>query len=178
MKSLTPTQILRTAFLFLVALVIACTCAHAGDAKSTARNIATSYHAGEVNIEAGYLVRTETLGDFEGSTYLGANYLLTKSAGLHLGVTGADDQRGDLVRNLEFGLLGRIPLNSFAWEFGTGAEFALRPDAWSVYAETGPRFRIAKGVDIFAKVRGTRPIAGAEGENVAVLAGVSLAFLP
>lgn len=173
-----PMQFIRTLFLFIVALVIVQNCSHAADARSTAKGIDTAYHAGEVNIEAGYLVRTETLGDFEGSTYLGANYLLTKSAGLHLGVTGADDQRGDLVRNLEFGLLGRIPLNSLAWEFGLGAEFALRPDAWSVYAETGPRFRIARGVDIFAKVRGTRPIAGAEGENVAVLAGLSLSFLP
>ena len=175
---MTHLTFIRTMFLFLVAFSICKCTSQAGDAKTTAKSINTAYHAGEVNIEAGYLVRTETLGDFEGSTYLGANYLLTKSAGLHLGVTGADDQRGDLIRNLEFGLIGRIPINSFAWEFGTGAEFALRPDSWSVYAETGPRFRIANGVDIFAKVRGTRPIAGAEGENVAVLAGVSLAFLP
>lgn len=171
-------NIIRTVFLFIIALVIVQNCSHASDARSSARTINTAYHAGEVNIEAGYLVRTETLGDFEGSTYLGANYLITKSAGLHLGVTGADDQRGDLVQNVEFGLIGRIPINSLAWEFGLGAEFAIRPDTWSVYAETGPRFRIAKGVDIFAKVRGTRPIAGAEGEDVAVLAGLSLSFLP
>jgi hypothetical protein len=143
-----------------------------------ARGIDTAYHAREVNIEAGYMVRTETMGDFDGSTYLGANYLITKSAGLHLGMTGADDSQGDLIRNLEFGLIGRIPLNSFAWEFGTGAEFALHTDAWSVYAETGPRFRLGRGFDLFAKVRGTRPIAGAEGENVAILAGLSYAFRP
>lgn len=173
-----PIQLIRTVLLFIVALVIVQNCAHAGTAAATARGIDTAYHAGEVNLEAGYLVRTETLGDFEGSSYLGANYLITKSAGLHMGLTGADDQRGQLVRNFEFGLIGRIPINSFAWEFGTGAEFAIRPDTWSVYAETGPRFRLGRGVDIFAKVRGTRPIAGADGENVAVLAGVSLAFLP
>lgn len=176
MKQMTPVQLLRTVFLFIVALIIACTCAHAGDAKSTARGIDTKFKSGEFNIEAGYLVRTETIGDFDGSTYLGANYLVTKGAGLHLGITGADDQRGDLVRNLEFGLLGRVPFNSVAWEFGLGAEFAFRPDTWSVYAETGPRVRLGYGVDVFAKVRGTRPIAGAEGENVGVLAGIGKAF--
>ena len=71
-----------------------------------------------------------------------------------------------------------MPIKAFAWEFGTGAEFALKPDAWAIYAETGPRFRITKGIDIFAKVRGTRPIAGAQGENVALIAGLSYAFKP
>lgn len=176
MKQITPVQLLRTVLLFFIALVIACTCAHAGDARSTAKGIDTAYQSGEVNIEAGYIVRTETLGDFDGGLYLGGNYLLTKGAGLHLGATTADDQNGQFVRNVEFGLIGRVPIKRFAWDFGLGAEFELRPDAWSVYAETGPRYRLDYGVDVFGKIRGNRPIAGAKGENVAVIAGVSYAF--
>lgn len=145
--------------------------ATAADTKDTAKFI-----AGEFNIEGGYVLATEDFGEFEGATYFGGNYLVNKNIGLHGGITGADEFHGTFVQAVEFGVFGRLPWKSVAFEFGTGAEFALKPDEWAVYAEAGPRWRVAKHLDLFAKVRGVRPIAGAEHEHVQVIVGVGVPF--
>lgn len=160
---------------FIIAMLLAMK-ARAADAPSTAETIASEYREGEFNIESGYLARTEDFKEYEGSTYVGANYLVVQGAGLHIGATGSDDNQGNAVRTVEFGLLGRLPYKIVALELGLGAEFDLRPDKWGVYAEAGPRVRFFKKVDLFAKVRGVRPIEGSKGEHVAILAGGGLSF--
>jgi len=160
---------IRTILLAAVALLIV-QVVKADD--KTARSIDSLYRAGEVNIEAGYILGTEDLSTYDGATYIGGNYMLTKNAGLHLGAICADENKGNFVRGIEFGLLGRLPWHSVALEFGTGAQFALKPDEWAVYAEAGPRFRVSKHIDIFAKVRGVRPISGAEHEHVELIGGI------
>lgn len=167
---------LRTLILALVALAIINHTAFAGDAATTAKTVATDFRAGEFNLDAGYLARTEDVSTFDGSTYLGLQYYVTKGAGLHVGLTGADSLEGPAVKTFEFGVVGRIPIRNVALEFGTGAEFAIRPDDWAVYAEAGPRVRVWKQIDVFAKVRGTRPVAGAEHESIALIAGGGTAF--
>lgn len=143
---------------------------------ATATTIAEEFKAGEFGIDAGYRTDTETFGDFEGSTYLGGNYWVVKGAGLHAGLTGSDDNFGNAVKSFEFGLNGRLPYKSIALELGVGAEFELKPDEWSVYAETGPRFRFFKHYDLFAKVRGERPIKSSAGESVGLIGGIGATF--
>lgn len=136
----------------------------------------TDYKAGEINLDAGYALSTETFGDYTGHTYLGGNYLLTKNAGLHLGATAADEFHGTFVERVEFGLLGRLPFKSIALDFGIGSSFGLKRDDWEVYAEVGPRYRLTEHIDLFAKVRGSRPIESANGERVTVIVGAGLHF--
>lgn len=141
----------------------------------------TDYKAGEINLDAGYALSTETFGDYTGHTYLGGNYLLTKNAGLHLGAIAADEFHGTFVEQVEFGLMGRLPFKSLALDFGIGASFGLDRDDWEVYAEAGPRWRlsmfnITRNVDVFAKIRGSRPIKSADGERVTLIAGAGLHF--
>lgn len=145
--------------------------AHGADTTATAKFI-----AGEFNLEAGYVLATEDFSTYTRDLYLGGNYLLTPNIGLHGGITTQNEFRQTFVRALEFGVFGRLPWKSVAFEFGTGAEFALKPDEWAVYAEAGPRWRVAKHLDLFAKVRGVRPIVGAEHEHVQVIAGVGVPF--
>lgn len=154
-----------------VSLHLLTSVATAADTKDTAKFI-----AGEFNIEGGYVLATEDFGEFEGATYFGGNYLLTPNIGLHGGITAADEFHGTFVQAVEFGVFGRLRWKSVAFEFGTGAEFALGPDEWAVYAEAGPRWRVAKHLDLFARVRGVRPIAGAEHEHVQVIVGVGVPF--
>jgi hypothetical protein len=161
---------------FIIAMLFAAK-ARSADATTTASFIAGEFKKGEVNIEAGYIARTEDLKTFEGSTYVGGNYLITQQAGIHAGLTGCDDlDEGHAIRTVEFGLIGRLPYKNVALEGGLGAEFALKPDEWAVYAELGPRVRFHDKVDVFVKVRGTRPIAGAEGESVGIICGLGLTF--
>lgn len=158
----------RSIWLALVALaIVKVTC------YGAAKDPIAIYKAGEINIEAGYKLGTEDLSTYEGALYTGGNYLLTKNIGLHAGLTGADEFHGTLVDAVEFGLFGRLPFRALAFEFGTGAEFWLGPDNWAVYAEAGVRYRLTKRLDVFGKVRGIRPIAGAEHEQVQIIAGVS-----
>lgn len=160
----------------VLALILTGLTSQANDAATTAKTIASDFRSGEVNLDAGYLARTEDLSTFDGSTYVGLQYFVTSGAGLHVGLTGADSLIGPAVKTFEFGVVGRIPIKNVALEFGTGAEFAIGPDEWAVYAECGPRIRVWKQLDLFAKVRGTRPIAGAEHESVGILAGAGTGF--
>lgn len=161
---------------FALAMLCAKKAAGANLPLETAKSIDALYQAGEVNIEGGYMLATEDFGTYEGATYFGGNYLVTQNIGLHGGITAADEFHGTFVKALEFGVFGRLPWKSVAFEFGTGAEFALGPDEWAVYAEAGPRWRVAKHLDLFAKILGVRPIAGAEHEHVQVLVGVGVPF--
>lgn len=160
---------------FILAMLFAVK-ARSAEATSTATAIVNEFKGGEFNIESGYVATTEDLKEFEGSTYVGANYMFTSSAGIHIGATGGDDLDEHAVRAVEFGLLGRLPWKNVAFDFGVGSQFDIGPDEWAVYAEAGPRWRAIKQFDVFAKVRGTRPIAGAEGESVSLIAGGSLNF--
>lgn len=156
------------------ALAMLCAKKAAGAELETAKTIDALYQAGEMNIEGGYKLGTEDFGTYEGALYAGGNYLVTENIGLHGGITGADEFHGTFVQAVEFGLFGRLPFKALAFEFGTGAEFWLGPDEWSVYADAGLRYRLTRRLDVFGKVRGIRPIAGAEHEHVQVIAGVSL----
>lgn len=134
------------------------------------------YKAGGFEVEAGYVLSTETLGDFDGSTTLGANYFLNRGVGLHLGAQGTDDGLHGAVESVEFGLIGRASLSkSFSLDFGVGSQFGLPHDNWSVYAEFGPRVRVGK-VDFFVHARGIRPIESAKGEKAQLIVGTSYGF--
>lgn len=159
---------------FALAMLCAKKAAGANLPLETAKSIDALYQAGEVNVEGGYKLGTEDFGTYEGALYAGGNYLVTENIGLHGGITAADDFDVTFVQAVEFGLFGRLPWKAVAFEFGTGAEFWLGPDEWSVYADAGLRYRLTRRVDVFGKVRGIRPIAGAEHEHVQVIAGVSL----
>lgn len=158
-------------------------------AKATAAAIAKEYNdqfqAGEFQIEVAGQARTVDMENFDKSMTFGGNYYLTAGAGLHAAV-GLRDLNDRFIDRVEFGLIGRIPVPklSLALLFGVGTEWQRvrvnqtnnRRDDWSVTAEAGPLVRLSKNLDIFAKVRGVRPIDGAEGEHLALIFGTALTF--
>lgn len=151
----------------------------------------------ELSVEAAYTVRTEDLDKFNESTTVGLNYFVTPNAGFHAGV-GLDDLSGQGIDVVEFGLVGRIPFEKFrtSLQFGIGAEHyfvnstgsrvvcdkeskVMTPaieDSWAVYAEAGPVVRLNQHLDVFAKVRGIRPIEGSNGEHIGIFVGLAIPF--
>jgi hypothetical protein len=152
------------------------------------------FDSGEYQLELAGQARTVDIENYDKSVTVGANYWVTPGAGLHA-AAGFNDANDRFVDRVEFGLNGRFSLARWnaALLFGVGAEWqrktvstpqpsdeefppvvSSRVDDWAVYAEAGPVFRLHRNVDAFAKVRGVRPIDGAEGEHIAFIAGLSL----
>jgi opacity protein-like surface antigen len=174
-------------------------------AKATAGAITKDYkslfNAGEIQIEAAGHAKTEDLKNFDKSVTVGGNYYVTAGAGLHAAVC-LRDLNEQFIDRVEFGLIGRVPVESLrtALLFGVGAEWQRvnavtatsgqspsdehtvsrtgneREDDWAVYAEVGPLFRLSKYLDVFAKVRGVRPVDSAEGEHIDLIIGTSVSF--
>ncbi len=189
-------KLIRSILLVAVALAIVKVYARAADTASTAKDIAALFPGNELSIETAYTARTEDLVKFSDSTTVGFNYFALPGAGVHagIGLNDFNDQGVDLV---EFGLLGRVPFEKIrtAIQFGIGAEYRFvnsrgsyetdekKPkvipaleDSWAVYAEVGPVIRLHKHLDIFAKVRGVRPVKSAVGEHIAIIAGIDIPF--
>lgn len=176
------------------------------NAQATATVIVKEYkdlfQSGEIQLEVAGQARTEDFKNFDRSVTVGGNYYVTAGAGLHAAV-GLRDLNEQFIDRVEFGLIGRVPVESLriALLFGVGAEWqriteyssqssqssdlsehdrsvtsGKRVDDWAVYAEAGPLFRLSKNLDFFVKVRGVRPIDGAEGEHIALIAGTALTF--
>lgn len=170
--------VIALAVFFLIALIASATAAPVPAALPPPSD--TLFKANELTIGSAYTLRTEDLQTYRESVTVAADYFVTAGAGFHAGVglKDFDDQGIDMV---EFGLTGRVPFDKIrtAALFGIGAEhgFVNRCDAkdpWSVYAEAGLVNRISKYVDVFAKVRGVRPIDGAEKEHIAFLLGLDI----
>ena len=167
-------------------------------ATDTAKSIANDlFHDKELGIETAYTVRTEDFDKYKESVTIGGNYFVTKGAGFHagIGLKDLDDQGIDLV---EFGFVGRIPVEKLrlALLYGVGAECrfvndtesSTKPstdrkkkhvspgdeDTWAVYAEAGVLLRANQYFDLFAKVRGVRPVEGAEGEHIGIFVGANI----
>lgn len=164
-------------------------------ARKTAEDMSKVFKSQELVIGGGYALATEDFDNYRESVLVGADYFVTRGAGVHaeIGLRDLDDQAIDRVA---FGLAGRIPFDKLrlALNLGVGAQYdfvnsrpsrligdeerktvvAGRCDEWAVYAEVGPSFRPFKYLDVFAKVRGVRPVKGAAGEHVAIIAGVQI----
>ena len=172
-------------------------------ANATAARIAKEYKeqfkAGEYQLEIAGQARTVDMRNFDKSLTVGGNYYVTAGGGLHAAL-GFRDNNYTLVDRVEWSLIGRIPIPtlSVALLFGVGAEWQqisetvkdarqcekcdsvsrsseLHSD-FSIFAEAGPLFRVNKNLDLFAKVRGVRPIDGAEREHIALIAGTAITF--
>lgn len=151
------------------------------------------FNAGELQIETAGQARTDNLEDFDKSMTFGLNYYLTKGAAAHVAV-GLRDLNEQFIDRVEFGPVGRLTLWDWnaALLFGVGAEWqritesktssyqegmvttTSRKDDWAVYAEAGPLFRVNKYLDFLVKVRGVRPIDGADREHIALIAAANI----
>lgn len=97
-------------------------------ADATAKKISKEYRdtfgEGEIQIEVSGQARTRDFDTYGRSLTLGGNYYLTQSAGFHAAV-GLTDLNDQFIDRVEFGLLGRVPVQKLkcALLFGIGAEW-------------------------------------------------------
>lgn len=175
--------------------------ASAADNKTATDSAKEIFKAKEFSIESAYTVRTEDFDRYCESVTIGMNYFVTKGSGAHIGFAIDEfefkEQGIDL---LEFGYVGRIPIDKLrlALTYGVGAELRFVNDTgakrggydketgkktsgsgavedkWAVYAEAGVLFRANDYFDLFAKIRGSRPIESSKGEHVGIFAGVNV----
>lgn len=187
----------------IIALILTATVAlsaSAADNKTAKDSAKEVFKAKEFSIESAYTARTEDFDTYKESVTIGANYFVTKGAGLHVGVAIDEFEfQGQGIDLLEFGFIGRIPVEKLrlALTYGIGAEHRFVndrggsdggfdkdkkktsgteavEDRWGVYAEAGVLFRANDYFDIFTKIRGSRPVESSEGEHVGLFAGVNI----
>lgn len=137
------------------------------------------FRAGETQIDllgTGRIEDLTNLSETKKGAGVALNYFPWRSAGF--GLEGRGEGRGLLVDNSAAFLIGRFPLESLrlAPEIKLGTDYAWKERDWSVLAAVGLDYRISRNIGAAVEVRGVRPIAGAEGEHVAVLAKVRIAL--
>ncbi len=149
--------------------------------QATKDEVKSFYKAGEISADAFAEVRINSFKDFKDLSRLdygggvGVNWFPFRTAGLGI-ETRADDTKDLFVDHLGGKLLGRLPFNRFALNYGLGAQFNLGPDNWDIFAEAGPEFRFTEHIGVFATVRGVRPVSSGTGEHILGLLGVRYAF--
>lgn len=169
--------------------------ASAADNKTATDSAKEVFKAKEFSIESAYTARTEDFDKYAESVTIGANYYVTKGAGVHVGVAIDEFEfQGQGIDLLEFGFIGRIPVEKLriALTYGVGAEHRFVndrggadgskktsgtesvEDRWGIYAEVGVLFRANDYFDLFTKIRGSRPIESSKGEHVGLFAGVNV----
>lgn len=138
----------------------------------------TFYHAGEFSVDAFATTkfkRFDTLFARDNGGGLGLNWFPFRAAGLGVEALSYDTSHS-FIDEASAKLLGRLPWDRFAVNFGLGGTFNFEDDRWAVFAEAGPELRFTRNVGIFANIRGVRPIAGPEGEYIGIFAGLRGAF--
>lgn len=137
------------------------------------------FRAGEAQIDllgTGRIEDLTNLSETKKGAGVALNYFPWRSAGF--GIEGRGEGRGLLVDNSAAFLIGRFPLESLrlAPEIKLGADYAWKERDWAVLAAVGLDYRFTRNIGAALEVRGVRPIAGAQGEHVAVLAKLRVAL--
>lgn len=140
----------------------------------------TLFRAGEIQIDLNGTARTEDLTDLKKANLgagVGVNYFPWRAAGFGAELSGEGTQ-GILIDQAAFALIGRLPIDKLrlAPEFKLGTSYAIHPEDFAIFAAIGLELRLTRNIGLGAELRGTRPIAGAEGEDITGIIRARLNF--